>query len=73
MLLHDMLQTKSRGADDPTLHDDLQAWGDIQMGSEGAQCESVEARMFLGVLRRVLAGGLLTNERVCRHRMDGVS
>ena len=43
------------------------------MGSEGEPCETVEARIDLGVLRRVLAGGLLTNERVARHRMDGGS
>ena len=72
---HDALQALADGRDEPPVQGDYDIWGTLQTDLEGggAAEATVEARINLGVLRRILAGGLLTNERVARHRKDGGS
>ncbi|CAK0857824.1 unnamed protein product, partial [Prorocentrum cordatum] len=51
------------------LHDRLQEQASAD--EEAQEEEAAEARAKLGALRRTLAGGLLTNERVGRHKKEG--
>ncbi|CAK0878634.1 unnamed protein product [Prorocentrum cordatum] len=51
------------------LHDRLQEQASAE--EEAQEEEAAEARAKLGVLWRILAGGLLTNERVGRHKKEG--
>jgi hypothetical protein len=75
MSLYNELQRQARGEAEPTVACDLEEWGRQQAEKEEGAKEAgaVEARINLGVLRRILAGGLLTSERVARHRKDGGS
>ena len=62
MALYNRLQRRANEEDVSGDQDD-----DEQAGAAGA----LEARKQLGVLRLVLAGGLMTSERNARHRGDG--